>query len=72
MRFDSRRATCPGYLEFIWRTDVPREPGVNPQAIAYITEIDGAFHGCYGIHTVAGRTVHAVKTELFSLIEAGQ
>jgi hypothetical protein len=72
MRFDSRRATCPGYLEFIWRTDIERPAGTNPQAIAYITEIDGAFHGCYGIHTVAGRTVHAVKTELFSLIEAGQ
>ena len=72
MRFDSRRATCPGYLEFIWCTDVPREPGVNPQAIAYITEIDGAFHGCYGVHTVAGPTVSAVKAELFSLIEAGQ
>lgn len=72
MRFDSRRASCPGYLEFIWRADVPREPGVNPQAIAYITEIDGAFHGCYGIHTVSARTVHAVKAELFSLIESGQ
>jgi len=34
MRFDSRRASCPGYLEFIWRTDIERPAGTNPQAIA--------------------------------------
>jgi hypothetical protein len=72
MRFDSRRATCPGYLEFIWRADVPRDPGVNPQAIAMITEADGAYHGCYGLHTVVAPTVSACKAELFALIEAGQ
>jgi hypothetical protein len=72
MMFASRRADCPGYLEFIWRSDIPRKPGTHPQAIAYITEIDGAYHGCYGIHTVAGRSVASVKSELFALIEAGQ
>ena len=71
MRFASRRANCPGYLEFIW-LDVKRPAGVNPQAIALITEIDGAFHGCYGIHTVVAHTVAACKEELFLLIEAGQ
>jgi hypothetical protein len=37
-RYNSRRADCPGYLEFIWRlpTDAP-----HPQAIAYITEDEG-------------------------------
>lgn len=72
MRFASRRASCPGYLEFIWRSDVERPAGVNPQAIAMITEIDGAYHGVYGIHTVVGPTVAACKAELFALIEAGQ
>jgi hypothetical protein len=73
MQFDSRRATCPGYLEFIWRADVPRDPGVNPQAIALITEmVDGTFHGFYRLHTVVAPTVSACKAELFSLIEAGQ
>jgi hypothetical protein len=72
MQFASRRATCPGYLEFIWRADVPREPGVNPQAIALITEAGGAFHGMYGLHTVVAFTVSACKAELFSLIEAKQ
>lgn len=71
MRFASRRASCPGYLEFIW-PDVKRPAGVNPQAIALITEIDGAYHGVYGIHTVVGPTVAACKEELFALIESGQ
>jgi hypothetical protein len=74
MQFDSRRATCPGYLEFIWRADVPREPGTNPQAIAYITDAYSTprkpwFCGVYGIHVVEGPSVATVKTELFSLIE---
>ena len=72
MRFDSRRATCPGYLEFIWRSDIERPAGTNPQAIALITEADGAYHGMYGLHTVVAPTVSACKAELFSLIEAGQ
>lgn len=72
MRFASRRASCPGYLEFIWRTDVERAPGVNPQAIALITEADDAYHGMYGLHTVSAPTVSACKAELFALIEAGQ
>jgi hypothetical protein len=73
MRFDSRRATCPGYLEFIWRADIERPAGTNPQAIALITEmVDGTFHGLYRLHTVVAPTVSACKAELFSLIEAGQ
>jgi hypothetical protein len=72
MRFASRRADVPGYLEFIWRSDVERPEGVNPQAIALITDADGAYHGMYGLHTVTGLTVSAVKAELFALIEAGQ
>lgn len=72
MRFASRRASCPGYLEFIWRADVERAPGVNPQAIALITEADGRFHGMYGLHTVVASTVSVCKAELFALIEAGQ
>jgi hypothetical protein len=72
MRFDSRRATCPGYLEFIWRADIERPAGTNPQAIALITEADGRYRGMYGLHTVVAPTVSACKAELFSLIEAGQ
>lgn len=73
MRFDSRRADCPGYLEFVWRADVVRAKGVNPQAIALITDgDDGLYHGMYGLHTVSGSTISAVKAELFALIEAGQ
>ena len=72
MRFASRRASCPGYLELIWRTDVERAPGVNPQAIALITEADDAYYGVYGLHTVSAPTVSACKAELFALIEAGQ
>lgn len=73
MRFASRRAECPGYLEFIWRSDIERPEGVNPQAIALITDTDdGRFYGMYGLHTVAGPTVAAVKAGLFALIEGGQ
>jgi hypothetical protein len=71
MRFNSRRADVPGYLEFIWiEKDLPE--GVNPQAIALVTNADGAYHGMYGLHTVTGPTVSAVKAELCRLIEAGQ
>ena len=66
MQFDSRRADADGYLEFIWRTDV------CPQAIALITEAEGAYHGIYGLHTVVAATVADCKAELFALIEAGQ
>lgn len=72
MQFASRRASCPGYLEFIWRSDVKRPAGVTPQAIALITEADGRYHGMYGLHTVVAPTVSACKAELFALIEAGQ
>lgn len=77
MQFDSRRANCPGYLEFIWRSDVERPEGAHPQAIAYITDIYSTprtrrFYGSYGIHVVEGPTVAAVKEELFALIESGQ
>ena len=77
MRFDSRRANCPGYLEFIWRADQPLPEGGNPQAIAYITDAYGTprkpwFCGVYGIHVVEGASVSTVKPDLFSLIEAGQ
>lgn len=78
MKFDSRRADADGYLEFIWRTDVPRPEGVRPRAIALITsETDlstgeQCFYGIYGLHTVVGSTVSACKQELFALIEAGQ
>jgi len=72
MRFNSRRADVSGYLEFVWiEKDLPE--GVNPQVIALITDTnDGRFHGMYGLQTVAGPTVFAVKAELFALIEAGQ
>jgi hypothetical protein len=74
MRFNSRRADCPGYLEFIWR-DTPLPEGANPQAIAYITDAYGTlrkpwFCGVYGIHVVEGPSVASVKSELFALIEA--
>lgn len=77
MKFDSRRADVDGYLEFIWRIDVPRPDDIQPQAIAFITDIYSTprkrwFYGCYGIHTVEGSTVAAVKRDLFALIEAGQ
>jgi hypothetical protein len=77
MKFDSRRADCRGYLEFIWRADTPIPEGGNPQAIAYITDAYGTprkpwFCGVYGVHVVEGASVASVKTELFSLIEAGQ
>ena len=77
MQFDSRRATCPGYLEFIWRTDTSLPEGANPQAIAYITDTYSTprkpwFCGVYGIHVVEGASIASVKSELFALIEAGQ
>lgn len=77
MRFASRRADVPGYLEFIWRADVERPEGVNPQAIAVITDGMSTYRkrtytACYGVHVVEGSTVSAVKAELFALIEAGQ
>jgi hypothetical protein len=78
MQFNSRRADADGYLEFIWRTDVPRPEGVRPQAIALITdEFDLStgerhFYGIYGLHTVVAATVADCKAELFALIEAGQ
>lgn len=79
MQFDSRRADADGYLEFIWRTDVPRPDDIQPQAIAYITDTysppgETWFTGFYGIHECEGPTVAAVKQTLFALIEfeAGQ
>ena len=77
MQFDSRRATCSGYLEFIWRADTPLPEGANPQAIAYITDAYSTprkpwFCGVYGTHVIEGASVASVKSELFSLIEAGQ
>lgn len=73
MEFTSRRANCPGYLEFVWRSDIERPAGVTPQAVALITEgADGAYYGMYGLHTVVAPTVSACKEELFALIEAGQ
>jgi hypothetical protein len=77
MQFDSRRAKCPGYLEFIWRADVERPEGTTPQAVAYITDIYSnpgkpRFWGVYGTHVVEGPSVASVKSELFALIEAGQ
>jgi hypothetical protein len=77
MQFDSRRATCPGYLEFIWRTDIPLPEGANPQAIAYITDTYSTprkpwFCGVYGIHVIEGPSIASVKSELFTLIESGQ
>ena len=76
-RYGSRRANCPGYLEFIWRESPDLPEGVNPQAIAYITDTYSTprkpwFYGCYGIHVVEGATVAAVKDELFALLDAGQ
>ena len=72
MNFASRRANCPGYLEFISDADSKAE---NPQSIAYITDVYGTprkpyYCGVYGIHVVEGRSVAAVKTELLSLIES--
>lgn len=66
-RYNSRRADCPDYLEFIWRlpTDAP-----HPQAIAYITEIESRFFGCYGTQVVNGPTVADVKSQLFPLLDA--
>jgi hypothetical protein len=65
-RYNSRRADCPGYLEFIWRlpTDAP-----HPQAIAYIAENESWFYGCYGTQVVNGPTVADVKAALFPLLD---
>lgn len=76
MEFDSRRVPeARGYLEFIYRTDDDRPDGPTP--VAYITDIYGTilrpfYVGFYGIHEVKGRTVCAVKEQLFALIESGQ
>ena len=66
-RYGNRRADCPGYLEFIWRlpSDAP-----HPQAIAYITEDEGFYYGCYGTQVVSGSTVADVKSQLFPLLDA--
>lgn len=78
MEFYSRRvADVRGYLEFIYHTDDDRPDSPTPRAVAYITDIYGSvrnpfYVGVYGIHEVKGRTVAAVKEQLFSLIESGQ
>lgn len=65
-RYGNRRADCSGYLEFIWRaSDAP-----HPQAIAYITEDEGFYYGCYGTQVVSGPTVADVKSQLFPLLDA--
>ena len=70
--YGSRRANCPGYLEFIWR-----ETGAeNPQAIAVITDGMSTYRkriysACYGIHVIEGPSVSAVKAELFTLLDSG-
>ena len=64
-RYGNRRADCPGYLEFIWRL-----PSTAP--IAYITEDEGFYYGCYGTQVVSGSTVADVKAALFPLLDAGQ
>lgn len=68
--YDTRRIeSARGYLEVISRDSCP---------IAYITDHYGGsirnpiYLGVYGIHEVVGRTVCAVKEELFSLIESGR
>ncbi len=61
MRFDSRRADCSGYLEFI---------ECDGQTVGLIVEMsDGSFHGMHGLKTVAATTVASVKDQLFPLIE---
>jgi hypothetical protein len=61
MRFDSRRANVPGYLEFIES---------NGQTVGLIVEMnDGSFHGMHGLKTVVATTVASVKEQLFPLIE---
>lgn len=74
-RYGSRRANCPGYLEFIWRENPDLPEGVNPQAIAVITDGMSTYRkrtytACYGIHVIEGSTVSAVKQELFDLLDA--
>jgi hypothetical protein len=66
--YSSRINSACGYLEVIHRDNAP---------IAYITDAYGSIRdplyvGIYGIHEVTGRTVAAVKTELFALLDAGQ
>lgn len=68
--YSTRRInSARGYLEVIHRDDA---------LIAYITDLYGStphnplYVGIFGIHEVSGRTVAAVKEELFSLIESGQ
>jgi hypothetical protein len=34
----------------------------HPQAIAYITEDEGSYYGCYGTQVVSGATVADVKS----------
>ena len=72
MKFASRRVDCPGYLEFIWRADLDLKEGERPPTIALVMDDEeGRFHGMYGLLTVVGNTVAAVKQELFSMIEEG-
>jgi hypothetical protein len=66
-RYGNRRADCPGYLEFIWRLP---STAPHPQAIAYITEDEGFYYGCYGTQVVSGPTVADVKSALFPLLDA--
>lgn len=64
--YDTRRInSARGYLEVISRDNAP---------IAYITDAYGGdfYVGIYGIHEIQGRTVAAVKQELFTLLDAGQ
>jgi len=67
-RYGSRRADCPGYLEFIWR-----ETGAeNPQAIAYINSKcgRGPFYGHFRDRVFKGSTVCEVKDKLFPAMDA--
>lgn len=63
--YSTRRInSARGYLEVIHRDNAP---------VAYITDAYGDFFvGIYGIHEIQGRTVAAVKQELFALLDAGQ
>lgn len=79
MNVSSRRANCPGYLEFIYADiELPDiEPDVSRRAIAYITDTYSTprkpwFCGVYGVHVIEGPSIASVKSELFTLIESGQ
>ena len=79
MNVSSRRANCPGYLEFIYADiELPDiEPDVSRRVIAYITDVYSTprkpwYCGVYGIHVVEANSVAAVKSALFALIEDGQ